>query len=280
MRKFERYPKYTDYSEVPAELKTSTYSPIRGLVTELAGKVNSLGAKTGWWQEFKSHRTLNEKLWENNRLVQERLYSNGHLYNVIYFRSKGVASVEVSYTGAPIRSITTDTQNVMHGTYQEWDVDGNIFLEAEFRKGVLHGVTKIYWPSGSIQSSCKFVKGNKFGHERSFYEDGKLKTSVEYRKGLRKGWCYYWDPEGLHIASFLWIGNYYEDSRGSRDGVTKFNAEIAKSLFESLLGHFRLGKHRDAQKTFRPQNKISSFYERLEVAKSNMRPLDEVPACV
>jgi hypothetical protein len=280
VRRFKTRPTYADSIQAPAELKTASYNSKNGDVTELAGKTGSLGDKNGWWQEFKNHRVVSEKLWDHNRLVQERRFSNGILYNVIVYRLKGTASIEVSVTGAPIRGITL-SDNTLHGTYQEWDVDGNIFLEAEFRKGLLHGIVKFYWASGELQSSCKFSRGEKVGHERSFYENGKIKASVEYRDGKRKGWCYHWDPEGLHLASFLWTRNHYsEDSRGSRANITQFNAEIMKSLFEPLLGHFRLSKHRDAQKSFRPQTQISSFYERLEVSKTIMRPLNEVPACV
>jgi antitoxin component YwqK of YwqJK toxin-antitoxin module len=83
------------------------------------------------------------------------------------------------------------------GLFKEWNEDGQLNLKANYKDGELEGVFKKFWTSnGKVHIEAIYLGGKLDGWYYKYYEDGDVKTSGIYEDGVKIGiWRYYYDTD-------------------------------------------------------------------------------------
>ena len=122
-----------------------------------------------------------------------------------------------------------------HGKYREWHSNGNLFLEATFKKRKLHGVIKFFNNAGVLIERCRFIKGQAHGHFLTYYPNGTRDFSYEFKHGKLQGWVYHWDKSGKTVSKASVKDTRIYEYQGDR----KLRGKLALFLHESMILAFK-----------------------------------------
>lgn len=129
-----------------------------------------------------------------------------------------------------------------NGSYKEWDNNGQLILEANYKKDELHGhyikykegkVSKDIWYSnGKIDGKYKSYWDNGNPYVEIEYEDGKIKAEENYIKGVQEGRYRIWYENGQLESEGNYIKNYLEGEFITyyKNGKLKSKGELKKFL--------------------------------------------------
>jgi antitoxin component YwqK of YwqJK toxin-antitoxin module len=77
--------------------------------------------------------------------------------------------------------------NDYHGNYSEWNSEGYIIKDFNYRMGKLHGIQREYDSKGRIQSQNSYNEDVQHGEANEYTSDGKFKLKCFYDKGALHG---------------------------------------------------------------------------------------------
>lgn len=253
---------------------------------EATGLMGEDGKRSGWWKFYKRGTIDEEVLYVNGFPRQTRRYVYDNLISVVHIGAGGKRLTTIDINGGkPTVSSATRPEIVAgqiiklkHGVYKEWDFDGNLFLEATFKKDKLHGVTKIYYPNGKVKETCRFKNNSAHGFLRAYHETGELRLAVEYKRGSPKGWQYYWDTAGEKCSSGLWTGRFYSLLQGSSLNRTQLKRAVEGLTTPGFIHHWTL--HPERYRLKRMPLRPATFFRRLRISQDFGNSVTVVPLCV
>jgi antitoxin component YwqK of YwqJK toxin-antitoxin module len=179
---------------------------------EPVNRYNSEGNRTGVWKDNYPNTSL---------LFEEGNWSNGRKNGVFkIFNKKGnlekmekyidgvliegdaeTALMDIRkeyYPDGSLKMIGGYRENAKHGSFREFDKDGNVINSYVYEAGQVTG-------EGMLDSA-----GMRNGPWKLFYSDGKLRAEGAYKNGKRQGpWTYYYKSGKVEQK-----GNYNEDLSG------------------------------------------------------------------
>lgn len=65
------------------------------------------------------------------------------------------------------------------GLWQAWYENGNLWSEAEYKKGINNGKSVTYFENGKVRYEGKFNNGKKIGEWNYYDEEGKLVKTIK-----------------------------------------------------------------------------------------------------
>jgi antitoxin component YwqK of YwqJK toxin-antitoxin module len=91
-----------------------------------------------------------------------------------------------------------------HGVYRQYNPDGNIFEEANYRHDILHGERVIYYPDGTPEIREHYHTGTFHGPYITYYENAQVEFRGDYVDGVMQGkWKkYYKDGQLMEVVQF------------------------------------------------------------------------------
>ena len=144
------------------EVKEENYSQAGLLISE---KIFKAGKPSGKWIFYQ----------ENGKdpLVIEQ-YLDGKLHGVrTSFHRGGKKSLEETYQF-----------NLITGPVRNYDEEGRIEWECEYKGSRMHGVYTGYYPSGKVRELGTYVANKKHGEWKEFNESGEITKTTLFRAGL------------------------------------------------------------------------------------------------
>lgn len=159
-------------------------------------------------------------------------------------------------------------KEIWDGTYTEWDEQGNVLVEGNYKEGKKDGQWNYYHPNGLLQSSSQWQNGlqqgiyityNKKGDKTSegyfrnglkdgvfisYYPDDKIKTRIPFRAGKQQGKGQYYAASGKLQKETEFVDgrkkadNSKKDSKSSKD---RLSSEEKTTQLKNLF-HFKKSK--------------------------------------
>jgi antitoxin component YwqK of YwqJK toxin-antitoxin module len=244
--------------------------------------VDKDGKRTGWWNINLSVVRKQDLLYIKGLVVQERDYVYDRLESITYFHSGGKGQTVLGIAGGKAlyketrRRLTPKGLKLRHGTYEEYDKDGNLFLKAEFRKNKVHGPIKFYWPNGKVREACRSTKGLLGGFVRTYYRGGEPKLSVEFKSGQCSGHQILWDKHGIVQCRALRSRHFAHEIIGSRASLAHMHSKVNFLMAPNFYQHLALEAGMVRGLLRRP----ATFYRRLMVSAAMNTPISKVPICL
>jgi antitoxin component YwqK of YwqJK toxin-antitoxin module len=94
---------------------------------------------------------------------------------------------------------------INHGTWIEFDENGQKLGEMTYLDGVLHGPITLWHANGQKNGEGFFENGDKEGTWQIWDEQGRKIREESYHDGTNDGMWIYWDEEGNVIQYEHWI---------------------------------------------------------------------------
>ena len=114
--------------------------------------------------------------------------------------------------GNPRLEYTVDDQGQIHGTYQSWYENGQLYEQIEYVNGKLHGIRYVWDEDGQLCTQSEYVNGKRHGTYRDWHDNGQLREQSEYVNDNLHGTSRYWYDNGQ-----LWEQCEYVN--GARHGI-------------------------------------------------------------
>jgi uncharacterized protein len=100
----------------------------------------------------------------------------------------------------------------LHGTYKEWNSEGQLMRETNYKNGVFHGDHKRFYRDGTLMYEYIFNQGT--GTDKIHDPNGQLILEINYVNGLTDGSFTEYFPTGYTKANgFLKEGKYHGEWR-------------------------------------------------------------------
>ena len=120
--------------------------------------------KHGWFQEF----TSKGKLKARQFFIHDTLHDTTQLF----------------YPDGRIKTIQVYNKGLKTGCWKEYNKEGGLVSEINFKDGVLHGNSKEYtYRTGKLLTNITYKEGQKDGVEEVYYANGQLKSRCRYDQG-------------------------------------------------------------------------------------------------
>lgn len=127
--------------------------------------------------------------------MQQNICFLAALFFLVYACADPIQVVEeTNEVGVTIKQymLNTATQQ-KQGKYTEYDENGKLLEEANFRNDTLEGIRKLYFPDGQVQYEEHYQAGLYQGSYRAFFEDGQLQSEGKYEQNALQGeWLGYY----------------------------------------------------------------------------------------
>ena len=152
-----------------------------------------------------------------------------------------------------------------NGKGKEYDFNGKIEFEGEYKNGERNGKGKEYNKYGKLEFEGEYLNGKRNGKGKEYNKYGKLEFEGEYLNGEKNGKGKEYDSRG----KIIFEGEYLN---GEKKGVTETKRNYVK--FESKLGtekNIDLNKNVGAQKKFGPTGRVE---EKIYIKKKKKVYLD------
>jgi uncharacterized protein len=88
------------------------------------------------------------------------------------------------YEDGKVASVIPYQNGKIHGNYQQWNRQGVLVFDAEYKDGERHGKLNKYYDDGKPYLVQKFSHDQLHGIKQSFDKDGKL-TESQYDNGKK-----------------------------------------------------------------------------------------------
>jgi antitoxin component YwqK of YwqJK toxin-antitoxin module len=244
---------------------------------EPVNRYNSEGNRTGVWKDNYANTSLlfEEGNWSNGKkngvfkifnkkgnLEKMEKYVNG----VLIEGDAETALMDIRkeyYPDGTLRMIGGYRDNAKHGSFREFDKDGNVINSYVYEAGQVTG-------EGMLDST-----GMRNGPWKLFYPDGKLRAEGAYKNGKRQGpWTYYYQSgkveqrgnynEDLSGGEWKW---YYQSGSMHREETYRKGREDGHSVeYDSLGVAINEGDYIDGRKHGMWTQLINDHYESGEYA--------------
>lgn len=99
-------------------------------------------------------------------------------------------------TGETERTGNMFLGNKKEGKYYEWDADGRLLVEENYKHGKRDGEQKYWRENGQLQAERNYKDGNLDGREREWHENGQLYSEQNFKNDLYDGVQKYWHENG------------------------------------------------------------------------------------
>jgi len=96
---------------------------------------------------------------------------------------------------------TGDVDNIYNGILREWDNNGDLYLEYNYKREKKHGKQRRWYSNGQIEILYNFSNGKLNGEQKSWHDNGKIKSVIFYKNDLLHGVFKKWNSSGELILS-------------------------------------------------------------------------------
>jgi len=201
---------------------------------ELKSEVNYVnGEKENLQTNYYRDGKISEKANFSKGLLQGNYVSyfeNGKISDSIKYLNDKPVGKSVLYFENGVISVTSDfdESGKLNGVRKEYDTDGKIYNELEYRKGEIIGY-KYYNKKGEIVKQDN-KKSGTFDFE-SYYSTGMKNSSGKYGKENKQGEWKYYDRNGNLESS-----SHYTDGKGEGESKVYFPSGKIKRVFQNKNG--------------------------------------------
>lgn len=155
---------------------------------------------------------------------------------------------EVKYYNSKnkIAKLATYKKGKLEGIVKEWDDNGNLTGEFEYKNNMANGIIKTYYAGkGVLKERTKFEMGKRTGLWEVFYPNGTLKKKFSYLQDKLDGLSTIWNAEGKitfqakfiynevdYKTQILWLAKTGESRLNviEKDGVSTIEYKNDESL--------------------------------------------------
>ena len=107
---------------------------------------------------------------------------------------------------------TGDVNNIYNGILREWNNNGDLYLEYNYKKEKKHGKQKRWYTNGQLEILYNFSNGKLEGEQKSWHNNGKVKSIIYYKKDLLHGVFKKWNSKGDLLISKSYLDGILEKS--------------------------------------------------------------------
>ncbi|NOU71803.1 hypothetical protein GC098_10285 [Paenibacillus sp. LMG 31458] len=194
----------------------------RGLPNGVIRKYDDSGFLKYEGQEVFGSLTGKGKLYIQGRPVYEGGMKDG------YFSGHGKY-----YVGGKLKYEGGFVQSMEDGNGKEYDANGLLQREGEYKKGNRNGNGIDYYPSGAKSYVGPFVNGTRSGAGKQYYENGNLRAEGLYEHHYIVKGTYYYDNGERYEGDFI---NGFPDGQGTlydKNGTVKFQGKFKQGKPEA-----------------------------------------------
>lgn len=168
------------------------------------------GKLVGEWREYHIDGTLSDKYFFHEgemhgeslnytvegKLGTKKILEYGKLIKEISYNEKGEKSFEYDYnspekaevleekfSNGKLKSKISYLNKILHGPFENYNIEGEKISEGNYRNGELHGPYKAYHKNGNLRLECNYEYGNLHGKLTEYYEDGSINQVQTYDYG-------------------------------------------------------------------------------------------------
>ncbi len=150
-----------------------------------------------------------------DKIIEENIVSKDILDNILFDYIDPEKTI-VYFPGTnKIHMEFSHINNVKHGEYKEYNIDGTIFQIANYEDGILNGITKEF-EMGKLFSVANFKDGKLEGETTYYYPNGNIKLQMNFENNVFDGLTTFYNENGKISRQFLndnngqvWQKNYY-----------------------------------------------------------------------
>ncbi len=183
---------YAEYNESKGKLKNVTFYDKAGKIIyslESSGsekwleQYNPMGIKIQEGKVKKDYRVGEWKFYNwSGALTHTKTFDNSGKFN---------GKVETFVAGEILDSKYEEKDNLKHGYFIDYYVNGNKYEEGNYVEGEPEGVWKVYYANKNPASERYYLEGTKVGSYFSYYPNGKLRYIEDFEEGLMSKYTYY-----------------------------------------------------------------------------------------
>lgn len=89
-----------------------------------------------------------------------------------------------------------DRQHEMNGMSRTYDTDGNLRVQASYKRGKLNGKSETFYADGTVRSVKKYINSELVGNIRHFHGNGVVASVIPVRNGEMHGRAMHYNNAG------------------------------------------------------------------------------------
>ena len=105
---------------------------------------------------------------------------------------------------------TGDVNSIYNGVLREWNDNGGLYIEYNYKKEKKHGNQKRWYSNGQLEILYNFSKGKLDGEQKSWHNNGKIKSKIFYKNDLLHGVFKKWNSNGDLIMNKSYLNGILE----------------------------------------------------------------------
>jgi antitoxin component YwqK of YwqJK toxin-antitoxin module len=138
------------------------------------------------------------------------------------------------FENGKVKRIVNYKNGLTDGYHKQFNIDGQLIVDIEFKEGKNHGAWTYYFDDGKVANIQNWNKGIKNGEFKTIDNKGLILKQASYKKGIPEGKHieYYEDGNPKHVTQYLKgeiIEEYSFDNYGVRTDIVKLIENNKKS---------------------------------------------------
>ena len=224
------------------------------------------GQYNGTQQYFGANGKLERELvYKYDELSKEIIYNHKNEVNQIldFLDTKSKYTLILKHFDGSKKKEIEYLNGIKHGSYTEYDIDGNIYATGSYLNNRMNGEWIWYFPSGKIYYKETYLNGNEEGTSFRYYESGQVENEYNYEYGSRQGESISYFENGNIDNKMTYIDDNIHGSRSFYDKNGKL--QLTRIYNHGLLIGYTYNDDKGSEKEMIPikngTGKINAFYD-------------------
>lgn len=203
-------------------------------------------------------------------ISEETFDSNNQIINAISYEAFSKPYViTTTYSNGNKKSKSTLLNNVLHGEYEYYYIDGKIKIKGGHANGSQNGKWFYYYPNGQIESEFLYENGNRNGLNTNYFENGKIEDEMQYDYGTKIGTHISYNPNGAIDTKETYLNDQLHGPRTFYDKNNEIQL-IRYYSFGRLVGYSYLNKE-GIELPMKPISnetiKLTAYYQNGQISR-------------
>jgi len=139
-------------------------------------------------------------------VIEDKTFEKIHFRTATYVNGKQEGVMTYFFPNGKVAGKLKFVDDQLNGQYEQYFIDGSVFIKGEFVNDNREGIVTTYFYSGQVRSKANYLNDSLNGEYILYYEDGKTQMYAEYKKGLDHGAYRYYRESGQ-----LWTEKHYNE---------------------------------------------------------------------